>query len=196
MKTKKYYFLPFLDNFIAILISILFTAFFGSWFSFRPFGILMATALTLTMCGLIYSRMWKLSRKSERYGYGIKFSDGIKFVLPLAIVSAIIVLIYFLSKTDVLPFKEMILKTYYVFPDNLPREAVNVTVFDRINTVARFWFFYLLGFSEKTNSLILAIAPILMVLSSALGMKMGKEKKEFLNGYITVTKKIKDKFNE
>ena len=196
MKSNKFYFLPFLDNFIAILISILFTAFFGSWTSFRPFGIFMATALTLTMCGLIYSRMWKLSRKSERYGFGIKFSDGIKYVLPLAIVSAIIVLIYFLSETGVLPFREMILKTYYVFPDNLPREAVNVTVFDRINTVARFWFFYLTDFSENTSSLILATGPVLMILSAALGMKLGKDDKEFLNGYLTVTKKIKDKFNE
>ena len=94
MKITKYYFLPFVDNFLAVLISLLFTVFFGSWFGNAIFGFIMGVALTLVMCGFIYSRMWKLSRRNTRYGYDLPKDTAIRCVLPLCIVSFLLILIY------------------------------------------------------------------------------------------------------
>ena len=113
MNTKKYYFLPFLDNLLAVLVSLLFTMFFGSWFQNKIFGIAMGVIMTLVMCGFIYSRMWKLSRKNTRYGYGLKQSDGVKFILPLAIFSLALILFFFLAQTNVIPLKDIVCNGVY-----------------------------------------------------------------------------------
>ena len=196
MKNLKYYLLPFLDYALSILICLLFTAFFGSWFTFRPFAVIFGIATTLAMCGFIYSRFWKLSRKNTRYKLGTKNSEFIKFVLPLVILSSVLVLIYILADNGILPFKDVIVKTYYMFPDNLPREMVNVTLFDRYNSFVRFWFIHLLAFMDKTNAYLLIISPFLTFFSCVLGVRFGAKNKEVLEGYVKVTDKIKDKFNE
>ena len=196
MNTKKYYFLPFLDNLLAVFVSLLFTMFFGSWFQNKIFGIAMGVVMTLVMCGFIYSRMWKLSRKNTRYGYGLKPSDGVKFVLPLAIFSLALILFFFLAQTNVIPLMDAVLKTYYTFPDNLPRVPVHITPFDYLTVFVRFWFSYLLGFSQETHVWLLLISPVLMLLSGALGFKLGAENKEVLEGYAKASDKLKKKFNE
>lgn len=196
MNRKKYYVLPFLDNLLAVLVSLLFTMFFGSWFQMKAFGIAMGLIMTLVMCGFVYSRMWKLSRKNTRYGYGLKPSDGVKFVLPLAIFSLLVILFFFLAQQNIIPLKEIVLKTYYTFPDNQPRVAVHISPFDYVTIFTRFWFAYLLGFSQNTHVYIFVIAPILMVLSGALGFRLGAENKEVLDQYVKTVKKAKDKFNE
>ena len=196
MNTKKYYFLPFLDNLLAVLISFLFTMFFGSWFQNKVFGVIMGLIMTLVMCGLIYSRMWKLSRKNTRYGYGLKPASGIKFVLPLAIVSAAIALFFFLAQIDVVPLKDTVLKTYYTFPDNLPRVPVHITWFDYETVFTQFWFMYFLGFPQEIRIWLFAAAPVLMLLSAALGFQLGAENKEVLEGYVKAVNKAKKKFNE
>ncbi len=196
LNTKKYYFLPFLDNIWAVLISLLFTMFFGSWLMYKPFGFAMGIALTLIMCGFIYSRMWKLSRKNTQYNLGLTQSAGLKFVLPLAIFHLLLIVYFMLAQAGIVALKEEIIKIYYTFPDNLPREAVYVSSFDYLLVFVKFWFAYFISFSRNTHGLLLLLAPILVLASGLLGFKLGAENKEMLNGYTTVTKKIKDKFNE
>lgn len=196
MKNLKYYLLPFLDYVLSLLICLLFTVFFSSWFTFRPFAIVFGIAMTLTMCGMVYSRFWKLSRKNIRYGYGFKASDEIKFIIPLSVFCLVLVLFYILTENNVIPFRDIIVKTYYTFPDNLPRVKVDVTLFDRFNSVMRIWFMYFLAFMEKTKWYVLIFAPFLTFLSAALGIVLGAENKEVLEGYVKVSDKIKDKFNE
>ncbi len=196
MNKTKYYFLPFLDNLLAVLISLLFTAFFGSWFTFKPFAFLAGTLFTLTMCGLIYSRMWKLSRKNTRYGYDLTNADCVKFILPLVLFSLALVLTYLLADKNILPFKENHIKTYYTFPDNLPRVPVHITDFDYVTVFVRFWFTYMTPFSLSTNSYLLLLAPVLMFASGMLGFKLGSENKEVLVGTAKVIDKVKEKFNE
>lgn len=196
MKTTKYYFLPFLDNLLAVLVSLLFTMFFGSWFTNRIFGFICGVAFTLVMCGLVYSRMWKLSRKNTRYGYGLAASAGIKFVLPLCLFGFLVILLYILADHGIIPLKDMIIKTYYTFPENLPREAVHITPFDYFTVGVRFWFSYLLPFGTNPPSWLFCISPVLAAISGAVGYKLGAENKEVLEGYVKVVDKVKDKFNE
>lgn len=193
---RKYYFLPFLDHILAILISLLFTMFFGSWFNYKAFGYIMGIAMTLVMCGMIYSRIWKLSRKNIRYNYGLSMSDCLKFVLPLIIFNIVLILVFCLSKANIIPLAEIITKTYYTFPDNLPRQPVNVTAFDYFSIFTRFWYSYFLGFSQSTNWIILSFSPILILLSAIFGYKMGMNNKEFIDEYAKAVNKAKDKFNE
>lgn len=196
MNTKKYYFLPFLDNLLAVLVSLLFTMFFGSWFQYKFFGIAAGIFMTLVMCGFIYSRMWKLSRKNIRYDYGLKQSDGVKFILPLTIFNFLLIMFFWLAQLNIIPLKDIIIKTYYTFPDNLPRMPVHISYFDYITLLVRFWFAYLIGFSQETYVLLLLIVPVLTVLSGMLGFELGKANKEILNGYAKASNKIKKKFNE
>jgi len=196
LNTKKYYFLPFLDNIWAVLISLLLIMLFGSWLTYKPFGFAMGIALTLIMCGFIYSRMWKLSRKNTQYNLGLTQSDGLKFVLPLVIFHLLLILYFMLAEAGIVTLKEEIIKIYYTFPDNLPREAVYISSFDYLMVFARFWFAYFISFSQNTHSVLLLLAPVLVLASGSLGFKLGTENKEMLNGYMKASKKIKDKFNE
>jgi len=196
MNTKKYYFLPFVDYLLALLVTLLFTMFFGSWFTNKIFGFIMGTALTLTMCGFVYSRMWKLSRNNTRYGYGLDSSYGMKFALPLTITTLLIAIVYCLAEYDVIPLKDTILKTYYTFPDNLPRKSVHITVFDYATVFVRFWFFYFAGFSTKNVIWLYFLSPLLILFFSSLGFRLGAENKEMLEKYAKLMRKAKDKFNE
>ncbi len=195
MDFKKYYFLPFLDYLISLLICIVFTMFFGSWFGFKLFGILMGVILTFVMCGCVYSRMWKLSRKNTRYGYGLEKNAGMKFVLPLAIVSFLIALFYLLGKYNIIPM-DQIVKTYYEFPDNLPRQAVHIDTFSYLTIFARFWFSYLLGFGGEVPPVLMFFASALIFVSGAVGFSFGAKDKSVLTEYTKVSAKVKKKFNE
>lgn len=196
MNTKKYYFLPFLDNLLASLVSLLFTMFFGSWFENQIFGVVSGVFMTLVMCGFIYSRMWKLSRNNTRYDYGLKPSDGVRFLLPLVIFHLALILFFFLAQSDIIPLKNIVLKTYYTFPDNLPRVPVCISPFDYVTVFTRFWFSYMLGFSQETHLWLMLTFPVLTLLSGVLGFRLGAENKEMLEGYVKASKKIKKKFSE
>lgn len=196
MKLTKYYFLPFLDNLLAVLVSLLFTIFFGSWFGNAVFGFIMGIALTLVMCGFVYSRMWKLSRKNTRYDWGLPANTGIRCVLPLCIFSFVLILIFMLADHNILPLQDIVIKNYYTFPDNLPRELVSITPFDYLTVVTRFWFSYLLPFAKDPSAWLFCLSPVLAAVSAALGFKLGAENKEVLDGYVKVVNKAKDKFNE
>lgn len=196
MKNLKHYLFPFLDYFLALIIGFLFTALFGSWFSFRPFAIVFGCITTLIMCGMIYSRFWNLSRKNTRYNHGFSLKDEISFILPLTIFCALMVLIYILAENNIIPFENIVVKSYYTFPDNLPRVKVDITLLDRFNSIIRIIFIYFLAFMKKTHWYVLILAPFLILISALLGIKLGAENKEVLEGYVKITDKIKDKFNE
>lgn len=195
MKFTKYYFLPFVDYLISILICIVFTMFFGSWFTTKIFGFLMGIILTFVMCGCVYSRMWKLSRKNTRYGYGLDKNAGMRFVLPLTLVSLGIVLFYILGKYNIIPM-DGIVKTYYEFPDNLPRQAVHIDTFSYMTIFARFWFSYLLGFGTDVSFWLMLLATALTFVSGAVGFSLGAKDKSVLTEYTKVSAKVKKKFNE
>ncbi len=193
---KRYYFLPFLDYILSLLVTLLFTAFFGSWFSSRVFGIIAATVLTLVMCGFVYSRMWKLGRKNARYDLGLDSSAGVRFLLPLVLFSLLITFVFVLAKHGVLPLKNTVLNSYYAFPDNLPRYQIITTPFDYLTMFVRFWFCYFWGYTLELPVWLMCIGPCLAILSAAFGFRLGAENKEILDKCAKVTQKAKDKFNE
>ena len=194
MNTKKFYFLPFLDNLISVLITFLFLLIFGNWFSNRAFNTIATMIFILIAGGRIYSRMWKLSRKNTLRGYGLDILSSVKFILPLVVFDIIIITFYCLCETGVIPLKDIIVKTYYEFPENLTRVKVQVSLFEYIGLFIKFWFIYLAGIMQ--NGFVLFIAPVIAFLSSILGFYMGSKDNQILEYLYTLTEKAKKKFNE
>lgn len=191
---KKFYFLPFLDNLKAIGMSILFIFIFGTWYNNAIFRTIFTMISLLFLCGFIYSRMWKLGKKNVQRYWELKLSDCVKFMLPLVIFEAVIIIFYFLCEKDIIPLRDIVLKSYYSFPENLPRELVKVSVFDYVVPVINLWFSYLTGVAA--SPLVYLIAPVASLFSAVFGFKMGMNGKELQMYYIKATDKVKDKFNE
>ncbi len=191
---KKFYFLPFLDNLKAIGMSILFIFVFGSWYNNTIFRTIFTMISLFFLCGFVYSRMWKLGKKNVQRYWELKVSDCVKFMLPLVIFEVVVIIFYFLCEKDIIPLRDIVIKSYYSFPDNLPRELVKVSVFDYVIPVINLWFSYLTGVAA--SPLVYLIAPVVSLISAVFGFKMGMSGKELQNYYIKATDKVKDKFNE
>jgi len=194
LNTKKFYFLPFLDNLISVLITFLFLLIFGNWFSNRVFNTIATMIFILIAGGRIYSRMWKLSRKNTLRGYGPDILSSVKFILPLVVFDIIIITFYCLCETGIIPLQDIIVKTYYEFPENLARVKVQVSLFEYIGLFIKFWFIYLAGIMQ--NGFVLFIAPVIAFLSSFLGFYMGSKDNQILEHLYNLTEKAKKKFNE
>lgn len=191
---KKYYFLPFLDNLKAVGISLLAFLIFGSWMINPVFSTLATIVMLVALGGFVYSRMWKLSRKNVQRGFGLTSRDFIKFILPLVIFDVIIIIFLWLCKSGIIPIDDIILKTYYTFPDNASREIVSVSLFDYVGPVLMLWFSYLVGVASEVY--VLFIAPIVTFGAAIFGYRMGCENKLLQESYINITEKAKKKFNE
>lgn len=191
---RKYYFLPFLDNLKAIGISLLAFLIFGSWMTNPVFSTIATIFMLVALCGFVYSRMWKLSRRNTQRGFGLTIKDFIKFILPLVIVDVVLITFYCLCQAGIIPLDEIILKTYYNFPDNAPREIIEISLFDYVGPTLMIWFSYLAGAASK--GYVLFIAPILTFLSALAGYRLGCDNKLIQESYINITEKAKKKFNE
>lgn len=194
ISTKKFYFLPFLDNLTAVGIAFLLFMILGSWMSIRAVAAIATFFMLFTLCGRVYVRMWKLSERNTKRQYGLTRENFAKFLLPLVIFDLAIILIYCLSTWGVLPLDEIITKSYYTFPDNAPRELMTISVLDYIVIFVRFWFLYLV--CMPFNGFVLLLAPVLTFVSGILGYNFGAKSKQILQSYINITDKAKKKFNE
>lgn len=194
ISTKKYYYLPIVDHLSAVGIALLIMFLFGSWL-FIPVVTPIATFIMLfTLCGRTYVRMWNLSRKNTLRHYGLQKNDFIKFLLPIVIVDLVLIVFYLLCDYGVIPLKEVITKSYYVFPDNEPRTLETNSAFGYVAFFVKLWFVFL-SFIFK-NGFSLLIAPVLSFTSGMLGYYFGAKDKQLINSYINITEKIKKKFNE
>lgn len=191
---KKYYFLPFIDNLKAVGLSLLAFFIFGSWMTNLIFSIIANTFMLIVLGGFIYSRMWKLCRKNTQKKFGLTIKDFVKFILPLVIFDVVIITFLCLCKSGIIPLDDIILKTYYTFPDNAPREIVSVSLFDYVGPVLMIWFSYLVGATSEVY--VLFIAPIITFVAAIFGYRMGCENKLLQESYINITEKAKKKFNE
>lgn len=194
ISTKKYYFLPFLDNLTAVGISFLIIIMFGNWLVSPAFSAVATFFMLFTLCGRIYVRMWNLSRRNTRYHYGLTKFHFLKFILPLVIFDLVIIVFYCLSAVGIIPLKDVIITSYYNFPDYAKRELVQVSLFEYVTPFIRAWFAYLVNILK--NNYVLFLAPVLSFISAMSGYKLGKDNKQILNVFLKVTQKAKDKFNE
>lgn len=191
---KKYYFLPFLDNLKAVGISFLFLLFFGSWLVNPVFSTVFTIFMLIALGGFVYSRMWKLSRKNTQRKFGLTIKDFMKFMLPLIVFEVVIITFYCLCEEGIIPLDNLIIKTYYKFPDNAAREIVDISLFDYVGPTIKIWFSYLAGVASK--GYVLFIAPIVSFGAAMLGYRLGSDNKLIQDSYINITEKAKKKFNE
>ena len=71
INTKKFYFLPFVDNLTAIGIAFLMFMILGSWMSIPALTAIATFFMLFTLCGRIYVRMWKLSERSTKRHFAL-----------------------------------------------------------------------------------------------------------------------------
>ncbi len=191
---KKNYFLPFLDNLKAVGLSVLFLVFFGSWLKSPVFSAVFTFAMLVALFGFIYSRMWKLSRKNTQRRVGLTSKDFLKFILPLVIFELVVIIFYCLCETGIIPFDEILIDSYYRFPDNAARELIKISLFDYVGPVIMVWFSYLTGVASR--GYILFIAPLISLAAAMSGYFLGSNNKQIQEYYIKATEKAKKKFNE
>lgn len=194
INTKKYYFLPIVDHLTAVGIALLIMLLFGSWLFYPAVAAIATIIMLFTLCGRTYVRMWNLSHKNTLRHYGLEKKSFIKFLLPILLVDLVFIVFYILCDYGAIPLKEVITKSYYVFPDNEPRVLETNTAFDYVSLVVRLWFAFL-TFIFK-NGFTLLLAPVSSFISGILGYHLGAKNKQLLNYYINITEKTKKKFNE
>lgn len=194
IRTKKYYFLPFVDNLTAVGIALLFIIMFGNWLNVPAFSAVATFFMIFTLCGRVYVRMWNLSRRNTRYRYGLTQTDFLKFILPLVIFDVVLILFYILCEYGIIPLKNVIVTSYYNFPEDAKREFIEVSLFEYFTPFVRAWFLYMTGILK--NSFILFLAPVMSFVSAMVGYKFGADDRQILNAFLKVTNKAKDKFNE
>ena len=194
IRTKIYYFLPFVDNLTAVGIALLFIIMFGNWLNVPAFSAVATFFMIFTLCGRVYVRMWNLSRRNTRYRYGLTQTDFLKFILPLVIFDVVLILFYILCEYGIIPLKNVIVTSYYNFPEDAKREFIEVSLFEYFTPFVRAWFLYMTGILK--NSFILFLAPVMSFVSAMVGYKFGADDRQILNAFLKVTNKAKDKFNE
>ena len=194
IRTRKFFFLPFLDNLTAVGITFLLLFIFGSWFSIPTFAAIATFFMLFTLCGRIYVRMWNLSRKNTARRYGLTIENCVKFMLPLGIFDVVLITFYCLCEFNIIPVKSIIVRSFYEFPDNAPRVLNSYSLFEYVAFVVKFWFSYLICILN--NCFVLYIAPVLSFVSGIFGFYMGAKDKQIANFYIKASEKAKKKFNE
>ncbi len=196
-RTKTALFM-FVDYLLCILLQM-FGLFVLSWTLQFPWGYPAYSAIfSLILFGLLYSRAHKAAKRDSRLKENQPgMWEGLRMAIPLAVLNLVIILAFALIEYNVVPVRDLVIKTIYRFPDNAPREKLDVLLIDSIIPFIRVWFGALVGFmKENTTTLILFIMPILNLAAGFLGYYAGR-KKFFIADYIFRAKeKMKDKFNE
>ncbi len=190
-KTKRFYFLPFLDNLTAVIVTFLTILALGNFLSGAFFTALATIFFLYVLCGRIYVRMWRLSKKNTRYGYGLTFKNFIKFIMPLIVFDLVLIVFYCLYENGVIPSDKLIVSSYYIFPDNAPRQIVNISIFEYISIGIKIWFTYFIYILK--NGFVLLLAPVLSFLSAVLGYKLGNKDMHIMDMLEIIIDKIKDK---
>jgi len=195
---KKTMLLLFVDYIICAVVQILGLVFF-SWLLKYSWGYpAYSVAACLLLTGLVYVRVHNaatrdVKRKLERNPY----AEGIYLALPLAICNLLFIGLFVLLQANIIPLRDVVVKTMYSFPDDAPRVMTEVRVIDYVTPFVRLWFGMAVGFlGEQTQALRLLIVPAVILMGGWLGYVAGIKNfclSEKLTGMMT---KIKNKFNE
>ncbi|MBR6728752.1 MAG: hypothetical protein IKL80_01200 [Clostridia bacterium] len=196
-RTKSSLFM-FLDYLLSLLLQF-FGLFLFSWVLANDWGTVFYSAIfTLVLFGLIYSRAHKAAIKDVKHKeLRPVYTEGLHLAAPLAVFNLIIVVLYALLDAGIIPAKDVLVQTLYSFPDNQPRFATEVFLFDYIVPVVRLWFGSLVGFiGSATPALVLLINPAVILAGGFAGYLAGTKKLYISEKIAEIIQKIKEKFNE
>lgn len=191
IKTRKYYFLPFVDNLTAVLVTILATLGLGNFLT-GTFPVVLATIFFLcVLFGRTYVHMWRLSRKNARYDYGLTLKSFINFVTPLVIFDLVLILFYCLYDNGIIPSDILIISSHYSFPDDAPRQIINISLLEYIAIGIRVWFSYFIYVIK--SGYILILSPALSFFATISGYNLGKKDMHIMDMIEKTINKIKEK---
>lgn len=195
---KKTALFMFVDYLICLFLQLI-GLFVLSWllnFSWGYFA--YSTLFSLVLFGFMYSRAHNAAKKDiKRKEAKSPFTEGLLMAAPLVIFNLIIIGVYALLEANIIPARDILVKTLYSFPENEPRVATDVFLLDYITPIVRIWFGTLVGFmGSKTSPLCLLISPAITLLGGFLGYFAGSKKFYISDLIVKAQEKIKNKFNE
>ncbi len=194
---KKTMLMLFVDYVVCLIIQFLFLL-FSTWM-FKADWVFKAYSLvfSLVFFGKLYSRTHKAAKRDLLHKELKPLTEGLIMAAPLAIFNLLVILFFGLVKNNILPIRDVVVQSYYTFPDNEPRMITEVFFIDYLTTIVRVWFSSLIGFcQDSTPVLLLLVSPIMTLAAGFLGYVAGS-KKFYLSDLIYKTKeKVKTKFNE
>ncbi len=194
---KKTMLMLFVDYVVCLAIQFLFLL-LSTWM-FKTDWVFKAYSLVfcLVLFGKLYSRTHKAAKRDLLHKELKPLTEGLMMAAPLAIFNLLVILFFALVKSNILPIRDMVVQSYYTFPDNEPRVITEIFFIDSLTTIVRAWFGYLIGFCQnQTPVILLLVSPIIILAAGFLGYAAGS-KKFYLSELIYNTKeKVKTKFNE
>ncbi len=195
---KKTMLMMFADFGVCLALQLI-GLFILSWmFRFSWGYVVYSIIFTLIFFGMIFSRAHNTAKRNLLHKDLTKTkAEGLLLAAPLAIFNTLLIVLFALIQSNIIPLRDLVVNTIYTFPDNAPRIATDVFLIDYIIGFLRIWFGGLIGFMpEKTTPLILLISPASTLLAGFLGYFAGLKKFYLLDMFIVAKKKVVNKFNE
>ncbi len=190
----------FIDYLLMIVFTIIGLLIFAWLMGSQTGQVVFSAVFTLILFGMIYSRTWNTAARDIKsytddtpYWY-----KGLVMCIPLLALNLLIIAVYALIYTNVIPIRDLVVGTTYVFPEGQPRELVETRLISVLVPIVRLWFGNLVGFlpAEDTNPLLLLAGQLVIPVAAFLGYFAGS--KEFYLSALLLrsSKKVKEKFNE
>lgn len=194
---KKTMLMLFVDFLLCILIQLI-GLFVLSWVLKYSWGYpVYSIAFCLTLFGMQYSRVHNAAERALKRKEIKPVYEGLIMALPLVIFNVLIILLFVLMQSNVIPGRDVIVATFYNFPDDAPREVTHVYLLDYVISGIRVWFGHLVGFMKvETPAAILLISPLITLAAGFLGYMAGGKKFYLSELIYKVQEKVKEKFNE
>ncbi len=195
---KKAMLMMFADYLLCLLLQ-LFGLFIFAWMLSYSWGYPAYSALfSLILFGLLYSRAHNTAKRDlKQKDLHRTAAEGLILATPLAAFNLLLILLFALIQSNIIPIRDIVMNTVYSFPDNEPRVATDVLLIDYITPFIRIWFGMLIGFmQENTSALLLLLNPVLTLAAGFLGYLAGRRKFYLSDLIFSAKEKVKDKFNE
>ena len=199
MSYKKPMLMTFVDYLLTLLFSFLGLLMLAWLLNFQWGSAAYSAIFTLVLFGTLYSRSWNTAKRDlKNKDHTVRLWTGLKIVLPLTIVNLVMIGLFALIQQNIIPIRDIVVSSYYVFPENEPRQLQNILLIDYLVPAIRIWFSFLTGFMavDHTSPLILLIAPAVTLAGGGLGYYAGAKKFMLADAIYKSTEKVKEKFNE
>jgi len=195
---KKAMLMMFVDYLICLGLQLLGLLIFSWMFRFSWGYLAYSVIFILVLFGLVYSRAHNTAKRDLKHKIVRgPYTEGLLLALPLTAFNLLVIVLFALLQSNIIPIGDNVVKILYSFPENEPRVATEVLLIDRVTPVVRIWFSHLVGFmSEKTSAFTLLISPVVTILGGFFGYYAGTRKFYISEVIAKAQNKVKDKFNE
>ena len=194
---RKTMLMMFTDYIFNILLQILGWVLFAQIPALSFLNPFYSVLMCLLLFSFLYARAYNTAKRDAKTELKRSKAEGLLLAMPLAVLNLLIILLFTLIQSNIIPIRDVVVKTVYSFPDNAPRVATDILLFDYIVIIIRVWFGSLIGFMKaELSPCLLLVTPLLILGAGFLGYYLGCKKIYISELLSSLKKKLADKFNE